>query len=533
MPLKLRSLWEEISDSESDHDTQAKEETIQPKKETEEDNVPSTLSSYQLMSSTTQYKRALVQFETTYRKDLAVHLYSLFLLHQVKPELPNKMWSAWPLPERLAPVPRAYTPGMGCVDEPEEINIGGNETVRTIRGKGDDERKEAKQQKKKERKQENKALVVKKENSQQKLPEAQLIPQPSPTKSVPTIPSSPLKKEIRRKETFSSDEDESEVSFFATQLRSNRKRKHEDIETGEPKSHPNIEDTQTQSVKRKTLSDADIQMVEPAALEPTVAGTEKPYAITRNIQGIKFENRPNGIDPLRRQIDILFKRQIAKRFARTKSAYPEAQPSTEIKTPEILYEKVFRRLEGIVKTWAPSSMRAVEYGFRTWKDVALRNQIVSDDEESNLKLRAKFDRLFKDIPTDTLRKYLRKLREMEANPDDSQEEDDYDDVDDDDDDDEEEETTDGEAKERGPDTEKDRTPKPKENSEKREAYDMTSLRFKNLRSDIIEMLLDDQDDDHDEDQSKNCFPTGDQSIYIALKTHMPKKDDKFSRIERK
>lgn len=43
--------------------------------------------------------------EDQYQRDLALHLYSTFLLHQIDPVFPRKKWAAWPLPKEEVPDP--------------------------------------------------------------------------------------------------------------------------------------------------------------------------------------------------------------------------------------------------------------------------------------------------------------------------------------------------------------------------------------------------------------------------------------------
>jgi len=60
----------------------------------------------------------LSQLERDYKHDLAVHLYSTFLMHQLNKNFPENLWANWPLRNDLVPDPKTtelYT------DEPESM----------------------------------------------------------------------------------------------------------------------------------------------------------------------------------------------------------------------------------------------------------------------------------------------------------------------------------------------------------------------------------------------------------------------------
>ncbi|EMG45938.1 hypothetical protein G210_3837, partial [Candida maltosa Xu316] len=57
------------------------------------------------MSSRSEIQKILSNLETTYTSDLAIHLYSTFLLHQINPKFPRKSWTRWPLPKDQVPIP--------------------------------------------------------------------------------------------------------------------------------------------------------------------------------------------------------------------------------------------------------------------------------------------------------------------------------------------------------------------------------------------------------------------------------------------
>lgn len=57
------------------------------------------------MSNKTERKNILGAIEDEYRHDLAIHLYSSFLLHKVNPMFPRRNWASWPLPLGDVPEP--------------------------------------------------------------------------------------------------------------------------------------------------------------------------------------------------------------------------------------------------------------------------------------------------------------------------------------------------------------------------------------------------------------------------------------------
>ncbi|CCE83377.1 Piso0_003952 [Millerozyma farinosa CBS 7064] len=61
------------------------------------------------MSNKTERKNILGAIEDEYRHDLAIHLYSSFLLHKVNPMFPRRNWASWPLP-------------LGDIPEPSGVN---------------------------------------------------------------------------------------------------------------------------------------------------------------------------------------------------------------------------------------------------------------------------------------------------------------------------------------------------------------------------------------------------------------------------
>lgn len=57
------------------------------------------------MSNKIERKNILGAIEDEYRHDLAIHLYSSFLLHNVNPMFPRRNWASWPLPLGHVPEP--------------------------------------------------------------------------------------------------------------------------------------------------------------------------------------------------------------------------------------------------------------------------------------------------------------------------------------------------------------------------------------------------------------------------------------------
>lgn len=58
------------------------------------------------MSLKTDREDILNSLESEYASDLAIHLYSTYLLRRVNPLFPKREWSAWPLPIDKVPVPK-------------------------------------------------------------------------------------------------------------------------------------------------------------------------------------------------------------------------------------------------------------------------------------------------------------------------------------------------------------------------------------------------------------------------------------------
>lgn len=58
------------------------------------------------MSSQKEINDVIRNIEEDYRHDLALHLYSTFLLHRINPLFPRRNWSSWPLPMGQVPDPK-------------------------------------------------------------------------------------------------------------------------------------------------------------------------------------------------------------------------------------------------------------------------------------------------------------------------------------------------------------------------------------------------------------------------------------------
>ncbi|KAH3686849.1 hypothetical protein WICPIJ_002176 [Wickerhamomyces pijperi] len=264
-------------------------------------------------------KRLLLRFEDAYRRDTGIHLYSLFLFHHVMPLFPYRAWGAWPMGFDTVPVPRWFKSHMRYVDEPEDTNLGVDDTG--------------------------------------------------------------LKRRAREPE----QEQDQEVQL------PDRKRQKKD-----QRDKDDVEETSTNK-------EAEGQSIE----------SIKAYVQSHH----RFFKGPFPTPelPLRQQIDSLYKRQVQKHFVMNRSLHPKAQPSTEIRTPESLYAKVFQRLDGIVQGLPTTEDLSVSMAQRSWVDVAILNKALSNDGEvSNQKLWQKFEKLFKEVPVVVLREYLKKLKELHA-----------------------------------------------------------------------------------------------------------------------
>lgn len=67
-------------------------------------------------------KQVLEHYEEDYKNDLAIHLYSAYLMHQQNPLFPHHPWTSWPKAPDVVPDPKTidlYT------DEPETVSVSG------------------------------------------------------------------------------------------------------------------------------------------------------------------------------------------------------------------------------------------------------------------------------------------------------------------------------------------------------------------------------------------------------------------------
>ncbi|ODQ56794.1 hypothetical protein WICANDRAFT_65674 [Wickerhamomyces anomalus NRRL Y-366-8] len=88
---------------------------------------PPKLKKTQLADLRREAKQVLKHYEGDYKNDLAIHLYSTHLMHQMDPGFPKRIWTSWPLPPEDVPDPNSTS--TYCDDDPDFVKEPGISTL--------------------------------------------------------------------------------------------------------------------------------------------------------------------------------------------------------------------------------------------------------------------------------------------------------------------------------------------------------------------------------------------------------------------